>query len=209
MKKMNPLSRFESQPFFTIESLKSRSKQNLVPLIKYNLKTGKIMKLKKGVYVYAIYIEKLRYAGTYEDYLEFIANKLISSSYLSGEYMLSRYSILSESPSTLTSITQKTTRIIENEMGNFSYSNIKEQLFCGFLIEKKGEFSIFKATKAKALFDFLYLKKRILRVVNEEVMQEFRFNLDEFSKDDKEELSKYLDLSQSLKLMKIFRLLLR
>jgi predicted transcriptional regulator of viral defense system len=209
MEKMNPLRRFDNQPFFTIESLKSHLKQNPVPTIKYNQKTGKIIRLKRGVYVYASYTEKLRYAGRYEDYLEFIANKLISPSYLSGEYMLSRYSILSESPSTLTSITQKTTRIIENEIGNFSYSNIKEQLFCGFLIEKKEEFTIFKATKAKALFDFLYLKKRILRVVNEEVIQEFRFNLDEFSKDDKEELSKYLDISQSLKLMKICKLLFR
>lgn len=204
---MNPLRRFENQPFFTIESLKSQLRQNPVPAIKYNLKTGKIIRLKKGIYVYASYTEKLRYAGRYEDYLEFIANKLVLPSYLSGEYMLSRYSVLSESPSTLTSITQKTTRIIENEIGNFSYSNIKEQLFCGFFIEKRGEFSIFKATKAKALFDFLYLKKRILRVVNEEVIREFRFNLDEFSKDDKEELNKYLELSRSLKLTKICKFL--
>lgn len=207
MKKESLLAKFEDLPLFTISNLKLPSGKNLIPTIKYNLKTGKILRLKKGVYVSSKYLEKIKYMGRYEDYLEFVANKLVSPSYLSGEYMLWKYSILSEAPSVITSITKKTTRIIENDVGKFSYSKVKDPLFGGFIIKSVGEFNIFLATKIKALFDFLYLKKRILGVVEKQAVEELRLNLDEFSKKDREEFEKYLALAKSPKLLKIYQLL--
>jgi hypothetical protein len=60
-------------------------------------------------------------------------------SYLRLEYVLQKYSILSESVFAFTSITVKTGRTYRNDLGDFVYRNIKKDLFSGFdLIEKDG-----------------------------------------------------------------------
>ncbi len=205
--KEKKLSNFKNLPYFTLESLKSQFKENPLPVIKYNLKVGKLLRLKRGIYVWSDYWEKLRYAEKGENYLEFIANKLILPSYLSAEYVLGKYSVLSEAPSSFTSVTKKTSRFIENKLGNFSYFSIKESLFTGFELKKKSEFFIFESTKAKALFDFLYFKKRLLNVVNRETAAELRLNIEEFSNDEYRELKKYLKLAKSVKLNRICELL--
>ena len=205
--KEKKLADFKNLPYFTLEALESQFEKSSLPTVKYNLKVGKLLRLKRGVYVWSDYLEKLRYAEKEENYLEFIANKLILPSYLSAEYVLGKYSILSEAPSSLTSVTKKTTRFIDNRLGAFSYFNIKESLFTGFELKKRSEFFVLEASKAKALFDFLYFKKRILNVVNRETVAELRLNMDEFSAGDLQELKDYLNLAKSAKLTKICQLL--
>ena len=85
-------------------------------------------------------------------------------------------------------------------MANF-YHKIKNTLFYGFLILKEGNFTIFKATKAKTLFDFLYLRKN--EIVDESSI-EFRLNLKNISKNEFKELEKYIKLEGSKKMKEIY-----
>lgn len=205
--KKDTFQKLEKLPFFTLDTLRSQLGKNPLPTIKYNIKVGKIVRLKRGVYVTEEFVKKVKYQGKLENYLEFLATRLISPSYLSLEYMLSKYGILTESPFTLTLITLKTPRIVKNSLATFTYSNIKKELFCGFNFVRKSSFEIKYATKAKALFDFLYLKKRVFKVINKEVLEELRLNLEELEKSDWEEFENYLFLSKSYKMERIFRLL--
>jgi hypothetical protein len=88
-----------------------------------------------------------------------------------------------------------------NDLGNFIYHKIKEDLFLGFKVLKKGNFSILKATKAKALFDFLYLRKRLL--LDKRAVAELRLNLHEFTRTDLRELKGYVELEGSARMKDI------
>lgn len=199
--------KLENLPFFTFESLKGQLGKSPLSTIKYNTKVGKIIRLKRGIYVMEEFVKRTKYQGRFEDYLEFLSARLLSPSYLSLEYMLSKYALLSESPFALTAITIKTPRVIKNSLATFTYSNIKGDLFCGFYPIKKGYFEIKCATKAKALFDFLYLKKRTLKVINKDVLQELRLNLEDLERGTWEEFENYLSLAKSRKMGKISKLL--
>lgn len=60
---------------------------------------------------------------------------MISISYVSLEYVLAKYGFLAESVFAITSITLKTTREYDSEIGDFYYKNIKETLFSGYEYE--------------------------------------------------------------------------
>lgn len=168
------------------------------------MKNGKLIQLKKGIFVTKEYIQLCQ---DIQSYSEFLANILKKPSYLSGEYVLQKYSMLSESVFSITSVTRKKTRIYTNKLGVFIYSNIKEKLFTGYNIIAKSGFEIKEATKAKALFDYLY--SRLLRVtdINQEVIESFRLNLDEFTPKDYRELESYIVLSDIKKFSNLIKYL--
>lgn len=203
----NIFVKLEDLPVFTIDALKNQFNKNPLPLIKYKLKTGKIMKLKKGFYVSAEFVKKIKYQGRFEAYLEYLATKLLCPSYLSLEYALNKYAILSEMPFALTLVTTKTPRTIQSQLAVLSYTNIKKDLFTGFDYIIIAGFEIKQASKAKALFDFLYLKKRMLKVINKQILESLRLNLGEMQGRDWQEFENYLVLSKSKKMEKIFNIL--
>jgi len=143
---------------------------------------------KKGFYVTSKYYEINKNNKTY---IEFIANRLRMPSYLSLEYVLQKYSILSESVFAVTSITVKTGRTYRNDLGNFLYRNIKKDLFSGFDITEKDGFIIKEATKAKALFDWLYLRLIRVQDISADVLRSFRLNLELLKEKDIEEFTDY------------------
>lgn len=201
------VGKLTNMPFFTLGALRSQSKKSVLPQIKYYKKTGKIVGLKRGVYVFQDFIERIKYQGQFESYLEFLGTNLLLPSYVSLEYALSKYSILSESPFTLTFITTKATRAFENSLAVFSYSNIKKGLFCGFEFVQKGDFEIARATKAKALFDFLYLGVKKWRGLTVAAVKELRLNLGELGNSDWKEFAEYISLADSEKMTELFNLL--
>lgn len=201
------LDLIKNLPIFYLNSLRAQSKKDILPFLKYQKKKGRISGLKKGVYASKDFIDKEKLKGNFEAYLEFIANKLIEPSYLSSEYVLSKYSIISESVYGLTSITLKTPRKINNQLGRFYYFKIKSDLFCGFEIVNKKNYLIKQAKKSKALFDFLYFKKRGLVKIDMRFIKELRLNLDEVSKEEWFEFEEYVELSKSKKMRKISELL--
>ncbi len=165
------------------------------------VKRGILLRLRKNLYVAKSYLDQAERKGIFSDYVEFTANKLYAPSYLSLEYVLHEHNLLTDLPRNITSVGMRKTDHFSNELGNFIYHTIKEDLFCGFKVIKKGNFSILKATKAKALFDFLYFRKRLL--VDRKAIEALRLNLDEFNKNDFKELEGYVAKEGSAKMKEI------
>lgn len=201
------IQKLKKLPFFTLDSVKPQAKKNPLPSIKYYLKTKKIIRIKRGIYVFKDFVNKEGLQGKTETYLEFLANKLVQPSYLSLEYVLAKYSLASEAVYGLTSITLKTPRQINNELASFSYRKIKNSLFCGYNTIKKENYLITEATKSKALFDFLYFQKRGLKTINPTFIKELRLNLEEMEKPDWQEFEKYVKISKSKKMKIISKLI--
>jgi len=164
------------------------------------IKNGTLIQLKKGFYVTSNYYEKLQSKSLY---LEFIANKLRVPSYLSLEYVLQKYSILSEAVYSITSITSKSGRVYTNDLGQFIYRNIKDELFTGFNILENNGFGVKEASKAKALFDWLYLKLFRSKEINIEILESFRLNIDSFKQKDFKEFKSYCEVTQIKKYFKL------
>jgi len=197
---------FENLPSFSKQNLRicfKGSRYALDERIKRAIKNEYILELKKGLYVTNLYFLKEPQKSEYKEYL---ASKLRFPSYLSLEYVLSTHDLLTEAIYTITSITLKTTRKYTNFLGIYRYLSIKKDLFFGF--EKKSFYKneYYVATKAKAMFDFLYLKRN-LGNLEKEILEGLRINWDSFLKEDYYLFGKYVKISQSLKMQKIFKIL--
>lgn len=205
----NILEITEKMPFFMIENMAVMDcdKKYLKILLSRLKINNQLFRIKRGIYVSSDYIEKLQNKGVKDDYLEFIACKIYEPAYLSAEYVLSKYGILSESVFGYSLISANKTYRIINDFGVFTYHFIKKELFIGYLAIKKGEFLIFEASLAKALFDFLYLRKN--SIGNFAAFQELRLNLQELKKKEIKEFKKYIILEGSKKMAKIYFWLLK
>lgn len=194
----------KSLPYFSIDDLigLEKDKKYLKIFLHRLVNSRKIVSLKKGIYVSKDYLDEIQKRGMFSDYLEFLGTVLYSPSYLSLEYVLSQNNVLTELSWTFTLITKNKTAKFKNELGLFIYHHLKNELFCGFKIIKKANLLVYKASKAKALFDFLYLRKNIL--VNKKSVEELRLNLESFNRKDIKELEKYVKLENSKKIKEIF-----
>ncbi len=88
-------------------------------------------------------------------------------------------------------------------MGVFIYHKIKDDFFKGYYVKKVGDFLIYKAEKAKALFDFLYFRKKFL--MNEKGVEELRLNIEVFSKNDIRRFKEYVEKEGSKKMSEIYK----
>ncbi|MBV6505047.1 MAG: hypothetical protein ILNGONEN_00604 [Syntrophorhabdaceae bacterium] len=170
-------------------------------ILSRHVKQGAMVRLRKNLYVAKSYLDNIERKGIFSDYVEFAANKLYSPSYLSLDYVLHENNMLTEIPRNITSVGLRKTEHFSNDLGNFIYHKIKEELFTGFKVIKKGNLSILKATKTKALFDFLYFRKRLL--TDKRAVEELRLNLDELTKKDFKELKGYVEIEGSGKMKEI------
>ena len=162
-------------------------------------KSSKVIRLKKGMYALTEFINKTKMDGNFSYYLEFIGSKIYSPSYLSLEYVLYENNVLTDIPRNFTYVTINKPYIYKNKLGVFIYHKIKDELFTGYKIVRKGDFLIYKADKVKAMFDFLYLRKRI--ILDESMANELRLNIEVFNNKDRKKLKKYIEL-EGLKRMK-------
>ena len=87
----------------------------------------------------------------------YIANKIYTPSYVSLETALSNYGIIPEVAIAVTSVTSKPTRRFKNQHGLFIYRTVQPQAFCGYQVEKHGNYDVLIAEPEKALVDYLYL----------------------------------------------------
>ena len=194
-----------SMPYFTLFDLSlafEKKKAYFKTMLSRYAKKGELIRLKKGFYVTKAYIDKLERKNTLSGYAELIANILHTPSYLSLEWVLYENNILTELPKNFTSVTLKKTAVFSNKLGNFLYHKIRRGLYYGYKVEKKNDFTFFRATKAKALFDFLYLRKNFL--LNEKSIRELRLNLDSLSAREWKELEGYAKTEGSKKMKDIF-----
>jgi predicted transcriptional regulator of viral defense system len=191
-------------PYFSIDILSSLDldRQGLKILLHRLAKRGEIISLKRGYYVTRPYIDDLQKSGLYTRYIEFIGAILSAPSYLSLEYVLSEHNLLTELSWGFTFVTRNKTNRFTNEIGTFTYRHVSEKLFCGFKTSKAGGLMINKATPAKALFDFLYLRKNSLS--DHKSIKELRLNIDALKSSDMRELKKYVTMEGSAKMKTVF-----
>jgi predicted transcriptional regulator of viral defense system len=116
-------------------------------------KAGKIIQLKKGIYLLA---EPYRKIEVYEPYLAAVLKR---PSYISLEKALEYHNVIPEAVSVYTSVTTKRGARFESEAGIFDYKHIQESLFWGYASHTVNQQTSFIAVPEKALLDFFYLKK--------------------------------------------------
>jgi len=126
-------------PYFDLDILSSvePNKTYLKILFSRYEKKNRVSRLKKGMYVMKDYLDEVEKRNLFSFYSEFVANILYQPSYLSLDYVLYQYNLLTEIPKNFTSVTTNKTASFSNAIGNFFYHKIKNNLFCGFLILKE------------------------------------------------------------------------
>jgi predicted transcriptional regulator of viral defense system len=204
--KTDLLRPFEGIPYFTLEGFKQFTKRDASDSVRVLLhrwaKAGHIFQLKKGVYMTRRFYEQHR-----ADYLfsAAVSAILIPQSYLSLEFILQQHNLLTEVTYPITCITTKNTRRIVNSIGTFWYRNIRDDLYRGFTITEYFGIRFAQASVAKALFDYLYLRPlpASYRSPKINLTEELRLNLDELAATDRKEFSRFVEESQSRKLMDI------
>ena len=191
-------------PFFYLDDLTplGEDKPYMKIILSRLAKRGEMLRLKKSMYVSKPYIDAAEKSGLFPDYVEWLANALYPSSYLSLDYILYEHNLLTEAPKNITSCSRSKTARFSNRFGNYFYHQIQERLFLGFKILKMGNFTILKATRAKGLFDFLYLRKNLL--INRESIEALRLNLGHLTPEDWRELEKYIEKEGSEKMKMIY-----
>jgi len=208
MNQLKKLGKISNLSYFDTNTLSliypELSKNSLYANIKRWIKQGYLIQIKKGMYVTKEYVLNVQDKSSYK---EFLANKIKYPSYLSTEYVLQKYSILSDAVYAYTSVTLKSKNTYNNEFGRYIYRNITKKLFTGYEIKDRGEYSIYEATKAKALFDYLYLKLYRVKNITEEMLLSLRLNLDEIDERDMKEFENYCELTEVEKYKKLSYLL--
>lgn len=175
--------------------------------IQRQLKSTKLLQLKNGLYTtsssYFNEPEKAKF-------VEFIASQLYSPSYLSLEYILQKHHLLF-SDGSITSITIKTNRTFTNFLGIYKYLNIQAPFYFGLEETSFHDQKYYIATKAKALFDFLYLKPNLnhrnAKKLKEQLFEKLAIQWTNFNEEDFQQFDQYVWKSNSRKMMKILYIL--
>lgn len=206
--KTSILSSLEIFPYFTLVAVKQLlgdepvADSTIRTMLYRWMKSGNIYQLKKGVYMTRSFYELHRADA---DFSPAVSAILIPQSYVSLEYILQKHGILTHITYPISAVTLKHTRVIENKLGTFTFRNIKENLYKGFVISDYLGISFSRATCAKALFDYLYLRswkgKNQLSGFN--LAEDLRLNLDDFSYDEQNEFVGFVEVSKSRKMEQI------
>ena len=208
------LSSFERLPYFTIEGFRQIAGDYILDeahartaLYRW-VKAGHLIALKKGVYMHRRFYEQHRHDTAFSPMVSAI---LLPQSYLSLEYALQQHDILTEITYPVTAITIKNTRTIVNSLGTFVYRHIQPDLYQGFQIMEAYGVPYAQASVAKALFDYLYLRPLPADLATQRynLSEELRLNLDEFTREERDEFAGYVASSDVVRMgrMKMRRIL--
>jgi predicted transcriptional regulator of viral defense system len=129
-----------------------RSPQDVRRQIDRWVKSGRILKLRRGVYMLVKpYVELAAHPFV-------VANTLKKASYVSLQSALAHYGMIPEYVPVTTSITTGRPEEVETPIGRFQFRHVAPQLFFGFTeIEISRNQQVLLATAQKALIDLLYL----------------------------------------------------
>ena len=160
-------------------------------------KQGLVLRLKRGLYILNEEDRKITPSRT------FIANQLVSPSYVSTEYALFFYGLIPEKVEDITSVTTKKTTLIRNSFGIFRYQHLDTDCFMGFeQIEEKGSLYFFIATPEKAIVDFLYLNLSNFKVGDQDIFR-LSYRIQNTSALSKRRLKDFAKAFNSQKLIKV------
>jgi len=204
--RFNDLKRFSNLYVFTKESLRQIEPNETT--LNYNLyywfKKGSVVSLKKGLYIFKDKWDKEENKGRL---LEFLANKMYEPSYLSCEYVMNKYGLLSEAVFNLTSISTRKTKVYRNLLGTFYYYSITPDLFIDYSISRDGLLPVYIAKKEKSVFDYLYLRFLKNVLINEKTIEELRINWEKLGKSEFLSLFKYSKLSRNKRIREVINVI--
>jgi hypothetical protein len=129
------------------------------PRVKINglLKSGQIIRVKKGLYIFGSGLRERPFSK------ETLANLIYGPSYISLEYALSFYGLIPERVEVVTCITNKRQKYFTTPVGSFSYQYINPSIYAqGITLHEIDRYhSILIATREKAIADILYFNEKI------------------------------------------------
>jgi predicted transcriptional regulator of viral defense system len=114
---------------------------------------GKLLQLRRGLYLLPQRFSMQRPP------LEYLANLLVSPSYVSLERALSIHGLIPEAVPLVQSITTGRPQAFETPIGDFQYRHVKQAWFFGYRESAIGESSALVAMPEKALLDTIYLSR--------------------------------------------------
>ena len=208
------LTILQQLPYFTKQNLPlalRKEGEDLNYWIKKLMKEKLLVPLKKGFYISPYYQKTMiRDPAQSEIYWIYLANVLRGPSYVSGEYVLSKYNLIPETAFAITSVTLKSSRKYISQTATFIYRHIKKELFYGYQLMVFGNSGLTAriAYPYKALFDFLYLRPfSSQEEMKDYLIEKGRFNWDALSDQNKKEFIKTCNLSSSRKMLLIVSIL--
>ena len=117
------------------------------------LKTGDLLRVKKGLYIFGQHIAYSPYS------LEVLANRIYGPSAISLVYALSYYGMIPERVSVITSITSKRHKKFSTPIGYFEYFYLSQKKYCiGIdIIKTASKQQVLIASPEKALCDQIHI----------------------------------------------------
>ncbi len=148
------LQKVQGFPVVDMKVLPSEDRNSLSLKVQISrwVKSGKVIQLKRGLYLLA---EPYRKVSPSEFY---IAGVLKSPSYISLEKALEYHGLIPEAVTVFTSVTTKRPESFATPAGRYEYQHVKPSLFWGYTSLNINGQTVFMATPEKALLDFFYLK---------------------------------------------------
>lgn len=125
-----------------------------------------------------------------QSYLFFLANNLLSPSYISLESALQHYGLFAEGVNKVTtSVSLKLPREFNGRFGIFQYKSIAPPLFSDFTTTH-ADFDFTIATPHKAIFDYLYYRThRFQHGLHRDILEDLRIDTEDIENEEKEKLS--------------------
>lgn len=207
------LDQFKDTPYITKQNLGlllGKTDRNLDYWVSKMVKNSNLLVIKKGLYVPKYYFDIISAANPQEKeaFFIYLANIIRQPSYVSLEYVLSKYNFLAEATFAITSITLKSTRSYTTDIGTFYYQHLKKELFYGYTIKTFRDKQIREASFAKALFDFLYLRTFSSDTeMKDYLLSTGRLNWELISTAQKKEFKEIVQISKSSKMQSILFIL--
>ncbi len=203
------LSPFENFPYFTIQGFRQIARDDLtieharIALNRW-VRSGHLINLKKGKYMHHSFYERYRREPEFSAMVSSILEPL---SYLSLEFVLQQNELLTEITYPISAITIKNTHTIINPLGTYQYRHIKQDLYQGYQTYEAFGVPYSTASKAKALFDYLYLRPRPANITSShyDLADDLRLNLEDFTKEEIIEFGSYVTISGKPKMMWILK----
>ena len=192
-------------PYFTlmmVRQIKEITAHNGRVWLSRQSKAEKVLRLTKGIYMGRDYYNQHKNDS---DLVGMIASIIQPHSYLSGEWVLQKYGVMTEGIFNITSVTVKHTREIVNPIGRFIYSHVASPIFDGYSEREIDKILIREASAAKALYDFFYLRKIPDSIGDDDysIVEDLRLNLDHLAEEVRSEFGEWVKKYNSPKMIKI------
>ncbi|MGE4396527.1 MAG: hypothetical protein AB7D34_03595 [Sulfurimonas sp.] len=165
-----PLSVFSHEMLY---ALLEKSVSNVNDKISNLVKSGELVRLKKGFYTFS-----KAYLTKPIDLIS-IANTLYTPSYVSFDYALSYYGMIPERVSEITSATSKNEKLFETPVGRFSYKKVPLKAYSLGIdwLYDENEGGRFIATPEKALCDKIRYDRGIGTLTQSGMVEYLKYDL--------------------------------